>query len=145
MTVPVVWQDLLDAHQGITPDDPALHPHLCLDTGAVTCPALADERAELIAIPVKGAAGSWAQRHAFAETLCDDELRAEVLSALATPEPFAAFDAALAWVPVEAARWLEQERISDLACLLDWFRRSGVEPTPLPHLERSILEFPRRP
>lgn len=139
------WQALLDAYQGFEPEDPALRPLLRLDTGVVTCHALmGDDAAETLLVPIKGARNGYEQRVCFADELCDPRLREVVQEALATTDPFFAFDAALKAAPIEAARWIEEERLSDVEHLYAWLTRAGVEPDPAPTLGRKIIEFPLR-
>ena len=150
--IDVDWQSRLDAYQGFEPDDSELTPLFAVDTGDVTCEALlgpgvadalrADGR--LLPLPVKGAARSWAQRKAFAETLCDRELAADLEEAPSWHNPFLAFDTILERVPVEHARWVEHQRLEDLEALWRWLDRSGYAPEPAPVMRRTILEFPRR-
>lgn len=148
-TIEVAWDDLLNAHQGFLADDPALHPYLRIDTGQVTCPLLLPDEAEslieqgiLLSIPVKGSKGSWDQRLRFAETLCDLTLEDELTAALNGPDPFRAFDTALAEVPIEAMRWEQEQRNGDMRALQVWLRRCGYQPEQPPTMTRKIVEFP---
>lgn len=151
MKLPVSWQALLDAYQGFHPQDASLRPWLRLDTGELTCPALLDPEAfedlefagQLRPAPIKGPEQSLRQRAEFVESLCDLALAEALGAALAEANPFFAFDAALAAVPVESARWKEEERHADLRALSIWLRRVGVEPDPPMQMTRTIIEFPR--
>ena len=108
----VDWQGLLDAHQGFEPDDPELQPLLRLDSGLVTCPMLlGEDQIETLPVPIKGARNGWKQRADFANGLCDADLRERAVAALSGDNPFFAFQSALETVPVEAARWIEEERL----------------------------------
>jgi hypothetical protein len=141
----VRWYELLDAYQGIASDDPELAPLLRLDNSQVSCRAMiGDDDVPVVQIPVKGAVRSFEQRRAFAESLCEPVLRNAIHAALDGPGPFRAFDQALAQVPIEAERWIEEERIQDVEQLYGWLRRAGVEPEPAPDTSRKIIEFPIR-
>lgn len=149
-TIPVCWQDILDAHQ-IPVLDMDDAPFLRADTGTLTAPGLLEdhERDRLVAeglllrLPLKTHERAFKQRRDFAESLCDEELRWSVTDALAQPDPYQAFAEALAMVPLEAQRWTEQERIWDLEHLDRWLRSSGYEPDPPAVTSRKIIEFPR--
>jgi hypothetical protein len=149
----IEWQALLDVYQGFVAEDPDLRAVLRLDTGQITCAELAGqdtlaplaEQNLLVPTPVKGAVLSHKQRVQFVESLCDLELAQRLHQALSGPSPFQAFDALIATVPVEAARWVQEERLGDLATLNAWIRRVGLEPSQPPDQSRKIIEFPKRP
>ena len=150
IVVSVLWQELLDAHQPRIVGGGG-SCYLSLDGGVVVRgdlldPAEVDAQVaarRLLPIPEKTMARCFQQRRAFAESLCDPDLRWEVQQALASDHPFAAFDRALDEVPIEAERWREEERLADLDVLDRWLARAGVTADPPASMTRTIIEFPR--
>jgi len=150
--IEVSWSDLLDAHQASVLFEEGYRPCLRLDTGEVlSADLLTPEelaqlgaRGQVLYLPAKSVTQALEQRRHFAESLCDPTLRARVNDALAKPNPFVAFDAALSTAPIEAERWREEERHADLRTLENWLLQQGVFPEPRPSLTRTIIEFPIR-
>jgi hypothetical protein len=154
IVISVPWEVLFLAYQGSPVDDDLFWPHLCIDTEEVTCAEfigtdLAKTRRDagrLIRLPIKGAKKGLEQRRRFTEGLCDSTLSSALLKALNSPNPFCEFSRVLETVPVEAARWLEEERLKDSETLMGWLSRAGIVPDVLPSQSRKILEFPlKRP
>ena len=147
----IEWQRLLDVYQGLAPTDEMLAGWLEIDTGNITCPLFLEGdfealRAEgrLLKIPVKPPEEHIAQRARFAETCCDATLRATLLKALRTGNPFFSFDNTLRTVPIEATRWREELREQDQLMLERWLSRAGVQVEPTATVKRTVIEFPIR-
>ena len=149
--LPIRWQELLDVYQGPGSPDPLITALMRLDTGEVTCQAMLcareglrlRSRELLVSVPTKNARRSWEQRARFADSLCDEQLARHLREALDGPEPFQAFERALGRSPIEAFRFVEEERREDLLHLCRWLERCGVRPEAPPDAQVSVIEFPR--
>jgi hypothetical protein len=146
----VDWNELLDAIRGPLVGADDLRPLLWIDTGRVTFRAilgaqqtdLLEASNRLLPIPVWDAPHGLRLRTEFAESLCDPTLSQELLTSLASSNPFVAFERRLEQVPIEMRRWQDEERISATKVGCNWLRSIGYTPDPPPDLERRILEFP---
>ena len=152
VTILVDWNELLDAIFGPHVGSEDLQPLLWVDTGRVTYRALlgkeqSDElmtAKRLLPIPTWNAAQGIQFRKEFANSLCDPQLRDQLTQALATSNPFEAFEQCLQRVPIELRRWQDEERLSATDSVCKWLHALGYTPDPPPDMERRILEF-RRP
>jgi len=146
----VYWEDLLNAFQATSVGDVETVPLLDLNSGELTCRALLDDcltdhlmsSGQLLELPTKSARKGLELRTQFANSLCDVVWAGKLHDALVADDPFSSFDLILSKVPVEAHRWLEEERRHDLTMLCRWFERHDIEPVPQPQLVKTIIEFP---